>query len=305
VPGRSKSPSTMWKMDDQSSCNYSMQCQCSSVTIGIPAPTLVNMPRFHNLVRNINLPNQNLPQKLLIQSLKDDGIHVLFCPSQISKCTVAATKYISGVLVPREFDELPSFLHLLAENNKNLTVALQSEANLNSFFRLFVGFPIALEVGQLTMDVMVTDCFHQKSLNYDGVVMHIVSRTGFGRTVLCAIAIIPIEDTNHIAWVIQMCWRHGMDLKCGLFTDQGPLLSAARTLFEKFQIKLKLQLCLQHIIRCIRAMYPKLFKKKKKTGRKKKKYQRRPQTTKSYVDLFTRLVIVKNCRSFLVQLNRW
>jgi hypothetical protein len=131
-----------------------------------------------------------------------------------------------------------------------------------------VGFPIALEVGQLTMNVMVTDCFHQKSKNYDGVVMHTVSQTGFGRTVLCVIAIILIEDTNHIAWVIQMCWRHGMDLQCCLFTDQGPLLAAARTLFEKFRIKLKLQLCLQHIIRCIRAMFPKLFKKKKKLGEK-------------------------------------
>jgi hypothetical protein len=96
-----------------------------------------------------------------------------------------------------------------------------------------------------------------------------------------------------------------MDLQCGLFTDQGPLLSAARTLLEKFRIKLKLQLCLQHIIRCIRAMLPKLFKKKKKLGKKDQHCQRRPQTTKSFVDLFTRLVIVKKCRSFLLQLIRW
>jgi hypothetical protein len=192
----------MWKMDNHLSSNHATQYQCSSVTIGIPGPTLVNMPWFHNLVCSSILPIQKIPQKLAIQSLKDDGIHVLFNSAQFSKCTVAATQYILGVLVPREFDELPSFLHLLANKNKNLTVALQSEANSNSFFRLLVVFPIALEVGQLPMDVMVTDCFHQISKDYDDVVMHIVSRTGFGRTVLCAIAIIPLEDTNHIAWVI-------------------------------------------------------------------------------------------------------
>jgi hypothetical protein len=263
--GLNKNHIPKWKMDDTSTTNnHFTQCDCQSPTTGIPGSTLVNMSQFHNFVRRTFVPSQTISHNTAITLLISEGIQVRFDNAQYSKCTVAVTKYILQVLVPREFAELPSFLHLLADKNKNLTVALQSEVNTNSFLRLFVGFPIALEVGELTMDVMVTDCFHQKSKNYDGVVMHIVSRTGFGRTILCAIAIIPIEDTNHISWVIQMCWRHGMDLKCGLFTDQGPLLSAARTLFDKFQIELKLQLCLQHIIRCIRAMYPSLFKKTKK-----------------------------------------
>ena len=102
------------------------------------------------------------------------------------------------------------------------------------------------------MDVLVADCFHYKTPSYDGVCMNIVSRTGFGRTILCAIAVIPIEDSNHICWVLQICLRHGLDLKCAIFTDQGQLLAAAALFNENFHMLLKLQLCLQHMIRCIR-----------------------------------------------------
>jgi hypothetical protein len=278
-----------WKMDDTFTNDggsstgplHLIRCECQSSSTGIPGSILVNLPAFHDFVRDSFVPTALSRPKTVVALLKAQQIHVRFSNGQYSKCKAAVTKYIMQVIVPREYARLPAFLHRLASKNKNLTVALQSEANTNSFFRLFLGFPIALEVGELTMDVLVTDCFHQKCKSYDGVVMHIVSRTGFGRTVLCAIAIIPIEDTNHISWVIQMCWRHGIELKCGLFTDQGPLLSAASTLFEKFKIKLKLQLCLQHIIRCIRAMFPSLFQRKKKnnnttntthkTGRRKKK----------------------------------
>ena len=103
-----------------------------------------------------------------------------------------------------------------------------------------MGFPIAMKLGKLTMDVLVADCFHYKTPSYDGVCMNIVTRTGFGRTVLCAIAVIPTENSNHICWVLQMCLRHGLDLKCAIFTDQGPMLAAAALFNEHFQILLKL-----------------------------------------------------------------
>ena len=103
---------------------------------------------------------------------------------------------------------------------------------------------IALELGKLTMDVLVADCFHYKTPSYNGVCMNIVTRTGFGRTILCAIAVIPIKNENHICWVLQMCLRHGLDLKCTIFTDQEPMLAVATLLNDNFQILLKLQLCL-------------------------------------------------------------
>ena len=114
--------------------------------------------------------------------------------------------------VRQAFLELPVFLQLLVERNEQTTsVALQTEDGNDTFLRFFMGFPIALELGKLTMDVLVADCFHYKTPSYEGVCMNIVSRTGFGCTILCAIAIIPIEDSNHICWVLQMCLRHGLE----------------------------------------------------------------------------------------------
>ena len=117
------------------------------------------------------------------------------------------------------------------------------------------------------MDVLVADCFHYKTPSYDGVCMNIVSKTGFGRTVLCAIAVIPIENSDHICWVLQMCLRHSLDLKCAILPDQGPLLAAAALFNENFQMLLKIQLCLQHMIRCIRRLHPALFCTKKDNSR--------------------------------------
>ena len=97
--------------------------------------------------------------------------------------------------------------------------------------------------------------------------MHIVTRTGFGRTILCTIVIISIEHTNHICWVLQMCLRHGIDLKCAIFTDQGLMLAAAALFNKKFQILLKLQLCLQHIVCCICWLHPALFRTRKDNNR--------------------------------------
>ena len=79
-----------------------------------------------------------------------------------------------------------------------------------------MGLPIALELGKLTMDVLVADCFHYKTPSYDGVCMSIVTRSRFGHTILCTIAVIPIENANHICWILQMCLRHGLGLKCAI-----------------------------------------------------------------------------------------
>mmetsp|Transcript_10881 Transcript_10881/g.10527 ORF Transcript_10881/g.10527 Transcript_10881/m.10527 type:complete len:87 (-) Transcript_10881:84-344(-) len=85
-----------------------------------------------------------------------------------------------------------------------------------------MGPPISLELGKLTMNVLVADCFHYKTPSYGRVCLNIVTRTGFGRTILCAIAVIPIENSNHICWVLQMCLQHGLDLNAlfSLIKDQ-------------------------------------------------------------------------------------
>ena len=130
-----------------------------------------------------------------------------------------------------------------------------------------MSLPIALELKKLTMDVLVVDSFHYKTPSYDEVCIYIVTITGFGLTILCAIAIIPIENANHICCVLHVCLRHGLDVKCAIFTDQGPMLAATALFNNKFQMLLKLQLCLQHTICCICQLYPALFQTKRDNNR--------------------------------------
>ena len=168
-----------------------------------------------------------------------------------AKCTVV--HHHQTVVLQQEYRKFPAFLQATCNMNPNtVTCALQFEEESNIFFRCFIAFPIAQELGRLTMNIIVADCFHFKTESCDFVIMNLATRTGFGRTILLAIAIIPIENVNHICWVLQMCLRHGMELKCAIFTDQGPMLAASAAFYKAFKIKLKLQLCLQHIIRCIR-----------------------------------------------------
>ena len=62
--------------------------------------------------------------------------------------------------VRQAFLEFPVFLKMLVERNEQTTsVALQTEDGNDTFLRFFMGFPIALELGKLTMDVLVADCF--------------------------------------------------------------------------------------------------------------------------------------------------
>ena len=64
-----------------------------------------------------------------------------------------------------------------------------------------------------------------------------------------------------------MCLRYGLDLKCVIFTNQGPMLAAAALFNDKFQILLKLQHCLQHITCCICRLYPALFRTRRDNNR--------------------------------------
>ena len=83
---------------------------------------------------------------------------------------------------------------------------------------------------------------------------------------LLAFGIIPVEDTNNIAWFLQLCVRHGIDFSdCPLFTDRGPLLAAVRKL-DMVGFKVNIMICLQHFIRNIRHNHPHFFKNKHEAG---------------------------------------
>jgi len=153
-----------------------------------------------------------------------------------------------------QYTFLPHFMRALIAKNKRVTAMLQTDVK-GRFLRLFVGLPAALLVGKLTMPFYVADCFHYKCSTYDGSMFAIVSKNGYGESVLLAIAIIPIEKTRHLGWCIECCVRHGMTFIFPLFTDQGPLLATAsafqiqRAQSYWLQIHLNIRICVIHFIR--------------------------------------------------------
>jgi hypothetical protein len=153
-----------------------------------------------------------------------------------------------------QYTFLPGFLRELIAKNKKLTVMLQTDVS-GRFLRLFVGFPAALLVGKLTMAFYVADCFHYKCSTYDGDIFAVVSKNGYGESVLLAIGIIPKEKTRHLGWCIECCVRHGMSFKFPLFTDQGPLLATASAFKIRrpegyyLLIHLNIRICVIHFIR--------------------------------------------------------
>ena len=171
-------------------------------------------------------------------------------------------KYIQRL--PRLYARLPQYLRQFSLRNKATSVALQGDQN-NQFYRLFVGFPIAHAHGKLTMPVLVIDCFHYQCPSYDGVTIALSSRTGFGRSVIYAFGIIPMEDTNNISWFLQLCFLHGIDFNCALFTDQGPFLSAANAISRNFGVSFNLMLCVQHLLRNVIHRFPEFRKREMKT----------------------------------------
>jgi hypothetical protein len=163
-------------------------------------------------------------------------------------------KYIKGMTV--YYARLPQYLEEFSVRNTLSSVALQSDQH-DQFYRLFVGFPVAHAHGKITLPILMIDCFHYQCPSYDGIAIALTSKTGFGQSVVYAFGIIPAEDTNNISWFLQLCGLHGINFDCALFTDQGPLLSAANAISQTFpRVKFNLMLCLQHLIRNIIHRFP-------------------------------------------------
>ena len=129
----------------------------------------------------------------------------------------------------REYKMIPQQLIDLITINPNLSVNLNTDAQ-GQFLRCFVGFPIALHVGTLTLPILIADCFFYRTPSFNGVVFNLCSKTPYGDTILLCFAILPIKKSRHLAWTIQCCVRHRMSFDFPLFTDQGPLIATAKVL---------------------------------------------------------------------------
>ena len=237
-------------------------CKCGDVGYGTTSMTdiaFANLPIVRNIVKHGTTKTApelcaNILLELLIRHDRERF------PKSPRICNVLQQLLVIYIHKLRTlYRQLPGFLINFSSVNKDISVALQSDDH-NQFYRLFVGFPIAKHHGRLTIPILIVDSFHYQSTHYDGVAIVIVSKTGFGRTIILAVGIIPTEDTNNVAWFLQMCERHGINFAdSALFTDQGPLLSAVRAMKNYSAFDCIIMLCLQHILRNIRHNFPEFF----------------------------------------------
>ena len=216
--------------------SHLVQCTCKEDTIPtITRDLIANLPLFHTIIRTQPVQKTSLddfrrrmaPLYPAMRFVKD---------TCLCKCRIAVLNSINNTELPDRYARLPAFLNEMSSLNEYLSTVLQAAEGSNEFFRYFHAFPIARHHGLLTQAISVIDCCHWKCNSYDGVMLFLVSKTGFGKTILLAVAILPVEDAASIAWFIQNCWRHGMTLEFPIFTDQGPMLAAARAIYKKFRV---------------------------------------------------------------------
>ena len=125
------------------------------------------------------------------------------------------------------YERYRMFLRALAAKNPNITVVNQRDSK-DRFYRSFVGFPVAYHKHTI-QELYIADCCHFKLKSYNGVSFNLMTKTGHGRMIVVCVAVIPVEDSKHLYWVLQMCVKMGIDFQnIPLFTDQGPLISAAK-----------------------------------------------------------------------------
>ena len=224
----------------------------------------MSFPSLRQKVENLLTSKFRVPEDVVEYFVKHSSTTL----SEVVQCLHIRSLYKSQFL----YHKLPAYLEKFLRENPSASAALQPHYDSVSaptealFGRLFVGFPIAEFQNVLTLPVLQIDCFHYQCHSYDGVAIILCSKTGFGKIILLAFGIIPVEDTNNIAWFLQMCVRHGINFSdCPLFTDRGPLLSAVRRL-DTVGFNVNIMICLQHFIRNVRHMHPQFFKDNHEAG---------------------------------------
>ena len=235
--------------------NLPCNCDCS-VKGKISDQLFFNVTWVREIV--FNNPSGKDVDNLVVNAFATHEVPQKCLPSKAHRNNIIAQlRFLAFDWRSQFYHRLPQYLRKFSINNLLSSVVLQADAS-SQFYRLFIGFPIAHQHGQSTLPILMVDCFHYQCPNYDGIAIVLTSRTGFGLSVTYAFAIIPVEDTNNIAWFLQLCLLHGIDFDCALFTDQGPLLSAANGISRRFKVKFNLMLCLQHLLRNIFHKFPDL-----------------------------------------------
>jgi len=254
-------------------------CTCDKNAITLKPSFLATMPLFHSwMQKSLHPLRKHYTFKNVVDKLNDASYVVEFKAATYTDVKFSVINYICKT-ISEEYKYIPTMVKALYKLNENtVSTALQADSE-HRFCRWFLGFPIAKYHGVLTQPVYIVDCFHNKCKMYSGRTFLFASRTGFGRTVMEAVAYIPNESAGHICWLVQMCWRHGMKLEDAIFTDQGPFLAAMNALNREFLVSFYTMLCLQHIFRNIHDGFGVLF-----SDENEKKWFRHMMNTASFCE---------------------
>ena len=195
--------------------------------------------------------------KKILNVFKSKNIHPDKLPIRKQRYNaIGQLLIINSQILCKHYHILPHHLSVFKKMNPDTSVALQSD-NQGRFFRAFVGCPMGIAQAQkhFLVPVLFIDSCHYQCPQYDGVIITLNSKNGNGKIIPLAFGIISVKNVNNIAWFLQLCALHGINLDCALFTDQGPLISAAKRLHEHTSIRLSLMLCLQHLLHNIRHRF--------------------------------------------------
>lgn len=130
------------------------------------------------------------------------------------------------------YNELPAWLQTFIKVNKGkgISVFLKCDSE-DRFLRLYVGLPMARQVGKLTLPVLICDGHHYQTASFTGVFSGLCSKDGYGNSVLRSFSIIPIENDRHLVWTVECCIRHGLRVDIyPILSDQGNFLHAGNSL---------------------------------------------------------------------------
>ena len=122
---------------------------------------------------------------------------------------------------------------------------------------MFIGVPRIIGiVGFGSFNILFVDGCHCKDMTYEGAIILVTVKTSLAHSLSVILAFVPLENANHMSWVVQMIIKTGVDLSdLPVFTDRGNLLAAASVLEQSLGIVMNLKFCAEHIIRNINHQF--------------------------------------------------
>ena len=145
---------------------------------------------------------------------------------------------------------LVKYLEVYQEQNQSSTVVVQADSQ-KRFYRVFVSIPSCAWIFKsLSIPFYFIDGTFHKTASYDGVLIQLCSKHGFGGSLRLCGAWVPTESAAHFAFFILTMKNIGFDIENVPFmSDRGHLLSAARLLHTVSGITISVKFCLESHLR--------------------------------------------------------